>query len=74
MAAQPFVLVASAPTVRSYLGHGTVFGGLTTSGGVGGVGRYNARALQEGGGEDFIQQNWIPRWLWNVLPPAESSE
>ena len=38
------------------------------------VGRYNARALQEGGGEDYIQQNWIPRWLWNGLPPAKSAE
>ena len=30
MAAQPFVLVASAPTVSSRLVHGTVFVGLTT--------------------------------------------
>jgi hypothetical protein len=38
------------------------------------VARYNARAFSRGGGEDFIPQNWTPKWLWDVLPPANSSE
>lgn len=35
----------------------------------------NARALELGGGEEQpIGQDWIPAWLWNVLPPAEGAE
>jgi hypothetical protein len=37
-----------------------------------GVGRYNAEALARDGGEAYIQQNWIPRDIWNALPNANA--
>jgi hypothetical protein len=36
------------------------------------VARYNAQAYARSGGEDYIQQNWIPRNIWNALPDANS--
>ena len=36
------------------------------------VARYNAVAASLSGGEDFIQQNWIPRNIWRALPNADA--